>query len=263
MLAANEMRADIDELKFLLSQSKRAGVRMMLEAELTKANCTLSKLNVPAVRTEKKITTKSSCPTKKVNNYAWDETQKFVKVYITGIKEATDELLQENIECNFQEKSFNLMLRSVKGCNYTLVVLNLNSLIVPAECVVKVTKTGVTISMKKATAGLWGDLKKKTEDMSKKEDMPKMEKDGDPNDGLMKLMKQMYDSGDDEMKQQIAKTMYESQNKKNANMLPDMGDMNTGLTGAGMGGMPDMSGMGMPGMGMPGMGMPGMGDLGL
>jgi len=65
----------------------------------------------------------------------------------------------------------------------------------------------------------------------------------------MKMMKKMYDEGDDDMKRTISKSWYEAQNKKTDGVDP--------LTSA-MGGMG--GGMGMPGM--PGMGMmPGMGDM--
>ena len=43
---------------------------------------------------------------------------------------------------------------------------------------------------------------------------PKVDKDEDPGVGLMKLMKQMYDEGDDEMKRTIAKAWHESQEKR-------------------------------------------------
>ena len=43
---------------------------------------------------------------------------------------------------------------------------------------------------------------------------PKVDKDEDPGMGLMKLMKQMYDDGDDEMKRTIAKAWHESQEKR-------------------------------------------------
>ena len=44
---------------------------------------------------------------------------------------------------------------------------------------------------------------------------PKADKDeGDPGQGLMKLMQQMYNDGDDEMKRTIAKAWHESQDKR-------------------------------------------------
>ena len=41
-----------------------------------------------------------------------------------------------------------------------------------------------------------------------------MDKEEDPSAGLMKLMKQMYDEGDDEMKRNITKAWHESQEKR-------------------------------------------------
>lgn len=43
---------------------------------------------------------------------------------------------------------------------------------------------------------------------------PKVDKDEDPGVGLMKLMQQMYNDGDDEMKRTIAKAWHESQEKR-------------------------------------------------
>ncbi len=43
---------------------------------------------------------------------------------------------------------------------------------------------------------------------------PKTRKDEDPGASLMSMMKQMYDSGDDDMKRTIAKAWHESQEKR-------------------------------------------------
>ncbi|CAG2119506.1 unnamed protein product, partial [Medioppia subpectinata] len=42
------------------------------------------------------------------------------------------------------------------------------------------------------------------------------EMSGDPSAGLMRLMKQMYNEGDDDMKRTIAKSWYESRNKNSS-----------------------------------------------
>jgi calcyclin binding protein len=42
----------------------------------------------------------------------------------------------------------------------------------------------------------------------------------DPQAGLMNMMKQMYDDGDDEMKRTIKKTWFESQQKKGPGSAP-------------------------------------------
>ena len=60
--------------------------------------------------------------------------------------------------------------------------------------------------------------------------MPKMDDAKDPGDSLMQMMKNMYETGDDDMKRTIAKAWTESREKMN--------------TGGGPGGMDDA---GMPG----------------
>ena len=41
-----------------------------------------------------------------------------------------------------------------------------------------------------------------------------MDENKDPQEGLMDMLKQMYDDGDDEMKRTIAKSFYESKHKE-------------------------------------------------
>ena len=45
---------------------------------------------------------------------------------------------------------------------------------------------------------------------------PAVDDKADPGQSLMKMMQQMYDEGDDEMKKTIAKSWYESQEKRKA-----------------------------------------------
>jgi len=43
---------------------------------------------------------------------------------------------------------------------------------------------------------------------------PKLDENRDPSEGLMDLLKQMYEDGDDEMKRTIAKSWCESRSKQ-------------------------------------------------
>ncbi len=49
---------------------------------------------------------------------------------------------------------------------------------------------------------------------------PKLDKDEDPSAGIMKMMKQMYDDGDDEMKRTISKAWTESREKQASGQNP-------------------------------------------
>lgn len=226
---SHEVKANIDELQFLLSQSKQVAVRTVLEAELRRQNELLKTVSPP----EKKPIVKSGGRTKKITNYSWEENLKYVKVHVRDIKSAEEVIDKENIEAKFEARSFNVILRKVgpKGLNYSLTIGNLNKDISPEECKVVPTKTGVRVDLFKVKNSMWTDLKQKKES-EKKDEMPKMDKDADPSAGLMNLMKHMYESGDDDMKRQIAKSMYEAQNKQGsgeASSLPDMGDMGAGF----------------------------------
>lgn len=80
----------------------------------------------------------------------------------------------------------------------------------------------------------------------------KEEKDANPGDSIMNMMKKMYEEGDDNMKKTIAEAWTKAQDKKGGmgGGMDDLGGM------GGMGGLGGMSGLG--GMG----GMGGMGDFG-
>ena len=182
----SDIKGNIDELKSLLSQSKRPVVRDLLEAELKRQNGILSTLDKP-----KPVTTAAKgLPTKKINNYAWDETNKAVKIYITGIKEAGQ--LIEKVEPTFESRSVSVMLRGVAGKNHTLTIGNLKGTINVEESSIKTTKTGATITLVKSSPGNWGSLKATKDENA--DEGPKIDKDADPNAGMMSLMKQMYES---------------------------------------------------------------------
>ncbi len=74
----------------------------------------------------------------------------------------------------------------------------------------------VSVFLKKSSDGeKWGHLRA-VEKAAAKEKMkppPKSDDSSDPGAGLMNLMKQMYDDGDDEMKRTIAKAWTESRDK--------------------------------------------------
>ena len=82
-----------------------------------------------------------------------------------------------------------------------MICLNLDSVVVFLAKAKQITWTAVTAEEKK----------------SKELKAPKMatpDASDDPNASLMNMMKQLYDSGDDDMKRQIAKSFAEGRNKQ-------------------------------------------------
>ena len=135
------------------------------------------------------------------------------------------------------QRSFEAHIDDLDGKNYILSVGNLHSPVKVESCSWKV-KTGrlsifllharsrypvlsictetlplgmVIVTLPKTNSSTWADLKTVDSKMAKKP--PKMEESEDPGAGIMNLMKQMYDDGDDEMKRTISKAWYESREK--------------------------------------------------
>ncbi len=181
-----------------------------------------------------------------LDSFAWDQGEynsPWVSVYVS-----VEGASKERTSCDFTESSFDLRVLDVAGKNYRLRKDNLDKAIVPAESKVIVKKSRVVIKLRKVKGEYsydhWTDLcAKRAKDPAKKDD---------PMGGIMDMMKDMYDSGDDQMKKTIGEAMLKANNKdKSAD--PALDDPMSGM--GGMGGLGGMGGMG--GLG----GMGGMGGL--
>jgi len=145
-----------------------------------------------------------------IPSYGWDQDSygkdpNNVYVYLhsfEGIGEHKD-----SVHCSFTSNSFDLKVLDFKGKNYRLLVGNLDKEIDPAYSKAVVKKNMIKISMRKVkgTYGYdsWIDLKSKQTGLSK-------DKDKDPGAGLMDMMKQMYDDGDDQMRKTLGEAMLKS-----------------------------------------------------
>ncbi len=80
-----------------------------------------------------------------------------------------------------------------------------------SKCLVK--SNSVTVTLIKKEAGNWMDLKEKVMPFKTKHEGKKDEdeKSDDPQASLMNMMKDMYDSGDSEMKKVIAQSWQKAQ----------------------------------------------------
>jgi len=258
----SELKGDVAELESVLRTVNRPQVRTIIADAISSLRVKIKQINEmkEAGQTDQKGATpaKQTLYTVKISNYGWDESQKFVKVYIS--LPSIDKLTQEQIVCDFTGQSFKCTVNNHNGKNHVLEIPKLAGNIVPATSTCRLKSSNIIVSLRKEKEGTnWGNL---TDVMKKEKEKKDMELDSkkdmnteDPSAGIMNLMKKMYDEGDDEMKRTIKKTWYESQQKQNAGGMPGMPGGMPGMPG----GMPGMPG-GMGGMGgMPGMpGMPGM-----
>lgn len=186
---------------------------------------------------------------------------------------------KDRVTCEFTKDTFDLQIRDLDGKDYRLRQDPLDKDIIPSECKFIVKKNRVTVKLKKVKGEYsyenWTNLTAKGGRAGK--DKAKQEKEGgDPGAGIMDMMKDMYEDGDDSMRKVIGEAMLKS--KKGEAMdeppsPPSFGDSGFGGGGDddddfGMGGsdylpaVPPMPPMpsGMPPMPKTKMGMGDIGD---
>jgi len=169
---------------------------------------------------------------------AGSSSDPFVTIYIPLPNVGT--IPKSNIDCVFTNASFDLTITELEGKNYRLVKDNLDKDIVGDDSKLKIRSNKIILKLAKVKSeygsyDFWTDL---TSKKSKKEAEKK--KSADPSAGIMDLMKDMYDSGDDNMKKTIAEAMMKSRNGETDSMKPGgMGGM------GGMGGLDGMDDLGM------------------
>ncbi|XP_044756619.1 calcyclin-binding protein-like [Coccinella septempunctata] len=214
-----ELKKDISELETLLKQSDRQRVKDILSIELRRLVSEHVKLedtlknekitpSTPIISTDRRYQVK-------LNNYAWDQSTKFVKFFVTV--PGVHNIPAENVVCKFTPKSLELDIKDLDNKDYLFTINKLLNQIEPETSTWKVKTDMVVISAQKMDPSTWShvtEIEKKVSDAkAKKYDLDKSD---NPNDSLMNLMKKMYEEGDDEMKRTIAKAWTEGQNKKNS-----------------------------------------------
>jgi len=147
---------------------------------------------------------------KDITTYAWDQSDKFMKIYVT--LDGVQKLPKESFNCEYTRRSFQLKVDNLDGLNYSCHIAGLWGRIVPDQCYYKVKSDCVLVMLKKEEEKKTWAYVTERED-KKKKPMPHMDEKKDPNEGLMDLLKQLYEDGDDEMKRTIAKSWTESRNK--------------------------------------------------
>lgn len=179
-----------------------------------------------------------------LKNYAWDQSDKFVKLFITldGVQNATD----DNVNVVFADRSIALQITGADDKDYKFEVQNLLDTIDVDKSYRKVKSNAVVIYAKKSTESeykfvfvsiyfvcgfsyelclhtmiaekTWSHLtstEKRLADVKDSSfgDMDDADK-SDPTAGLMNIMRKMYETGDPETKKMIAKAWTEGQEKQ-------------------------------------------------
>ncbi|GAB6023401.1 hypothetical protein CHUAL_008190 [Chamberlinius hualienensis] len=213
MADLTNLTLDLDELQKLLNQAERTAVKEILLTQIRKYKNDIAILQNKEAKLDNKPPTTGAGDRSyavKLSNYAWDQSDKFVKLYITLNKVQT--LPAENVKCEFSNKSMDLSINGLEKRNYSLILSDLLEQIVVDGSHFKVKTDMIVVFMKKEKSTNWSHLTLRDK-KAKEPKAPKMGEDADPSKGLMEMMKQMYDDGDDDMKRTIAKAWTESRNK--------------------------------------------------
>jgi len=212
----DEIRLDIAELKQLHDSATRSKVKGMLTIELRRLETeliALSQAEQPAEPKHNANKPKPTCYETKIINYAWDQSDKFVKIYVTlnGIQS----LPKEQIRCTFTGSSFELRVEGLDSRNHTLLINNLLHPITLSSSYHKVKTDMVIVFLSKTAQKSWSHVTQSEQKAKEQKDEKlKPEAAEDPSGGLMNIMKKMYDEGDDDMKRTIAKAWTESRDKQ-------------------------------------------------
>lgn len=190
-MAAADLRADVAELKLLLSQARRPHVLVFLSTQIqsleklaAEAEAKAASEPARAASSEVRYTTLSSL--------SWEQDSERVKIYVS-----LEGVLEENVVSKFQDWALEVKIHDVEGKNYKFVVQKLHKAIDPDSSRVLIKPKRIIISLRKLEEENWKDLhfkEDKSEEESKKEPMAR----------LLEMMKNMYDDGDDDMKKTIS-----------------------------------------------------------
>lgn len=149
-----------------------------------------------------------------IDRFAFDagsNTDKFVTLYLPLPGVGSIENKKEQITCEFGVDSFDVIVRDLNGKSYRLKKDRLEHDIVPekSKYIVKADKIVVKLHKIKGEIGGGFSMWTKLTDPKWKD---KKKKNVDPSAGLMDMMKDMYNSGDEKMKQVIAESMMKNRN---------------------------------------------------
>lgn len=156
-----------------------------------------------------------------IDGFAWDQGE-YGSPTLTVYADLENVLsAKERVHVEFTRTSFDLTVMDLEGKNYRLLKQNLDKEIVPEMCkfIVKKNKVILKLSKKKGEYNFdhWTNLtsKTKTDPAKKKED---------PMGGIMDMMKNMYDDGDEQTKKLIGEAMMKSRSGEKSEP-PSMSDM--------------------------------------
>lgn len=188
---------DIAEWKRLLTQATRASVIQHIK----QAIANLESLST----TEEYKTSPKNTVCIPLTSFCWDQSKDYVTIIIP---------LEKNVDVvKLDGDSTSLDIKiEAEGKTYQLLFKKLFSAIVVSDSSWKIKKNSIHVKIKKANNTNWATLVSEQKEKKEKKNIP--DANGDPQNMLMDLMKNLYNEGDDDMKRTISKAWTEAMEKK-------------------------------------------------
>lgn len=209
---ANSRKADLlndlAEVEALLYQSSRLIVREHLGA----LKLTLER-NIRAIEEEEESKmdieepVRSDLSCKPIDSFSWEQTSNAVKVYVTSLGNLKD-LRPDQVQLSFTEETVAVTVIDLLGFNYRLVFKKLSKPI--KKCTLTRKSNGFSLTLTKKETGHWDSVEYKPSTIKNSKTKTESE---DPTAGLMGMMKNLYESGDDDMKRTIAEAWTKARDK--------------------------------------------------
>uniref|UniRef100_A0A1I8IF87 Calcyclin-binding protein n=1 Tax=Macrostomum lignano TaxID=282301 RepID=A0A1I8IF87_9PLAT len=234
--ALENQRLDLQELRELRASSQRPRVQDLLDLQIRRIETDLAAAaeaaggDQPAGKSAGSAASQSDRSfTTEIKTYAWDDSDKFCKLYVSEGLSGVGSLDKDAVTAEFTENSVLLRVRGLNGRDRELRIPRLYDRILPDSCSFKVKSDQVLLSLRKAACNRpekpfteHASARRRSEAKiggQQQEGAGRLTKD--PSASMMGLMRQMYEEGDDEMKRTIAKAFSESQSKRGAGAIRD------------------------------------------
>lgn len=202
-----ELQKDIEDVDRLIAVATRDNSKQVLVQERLRLNSELSAIPAavvsPPVEGPEKLW-------KSIDKFAWEQTDNEVKLYVTCFPDFTS-LPKSNLILESTSDSVCVSILDFKGTNYRLKFPKLNKEIKEARTTQK--SSGFSLTLKKKEKGHWDSIAPKAPLLKKAEEDEDSKNDSEPGDSLMKMMKNLYEEGDDDMKRTIAEAWSKSKDK--------------------------------------------------
>ncbi|KAG8464673.1 hypothetical protein KFE25_010041 [Diacronema lutheri] len=146
----------------------------------------------------------------RITTYAWDQTGKYVKLYITVA--GVDALPEDAVACAFESRALDLRIRGVEGKEKYLLIRPLCDEIEPADSSFSVKSDRVLIKLCKKSAGAqWGSV----DDSDLREKERKEEKaKASQGKSTAQLLSELYGEADDDAKKKLEEAWEKGRQKR-------------------------------------------------